>query len=478
VVYTDRSVSPQPARYLFDWDELLLLIEDRAVVPVVGRELLLLPPDYGGVALEQYVANRLAEELQVSLADLSPAPDMNEVAVAYLRDAGVKAETRKRLIQKRVEAITAERSWDPPEPLKQLAAITDFDLFVNTTTDSLLRQALDAVRFDGAGRTKELAYYTRRTPDDVPPSPRAGGDAFVYQLFGNVASSIDFSVTDEDRIETLHRLQDSRLQPPNLFDELREKNLLFLGCGFPDGLSRILVRTLTNKRLFGSTSRNKVADSRATGDSSLSLFLQHCGAEIYVAGSAADFTAQLLEKWQKRAAPVSAPASPRQSDSRSAAAPTPSASFIFLSYKREDMARVGRLKDALERAGMEVWFDQQDLTGGDDWDQKIEKGIENCTLFLPVISRSAQTAEGEFRREWTRALRRAERIPREVPFLIATLIDANTDLRRGDGPTPLLIPEEFWKKQFIQCLDQDPTDAFVQTVKTQMRQAQLLRSGL
>jgi hypothetical protein len=472
-------VTPQPAKYLFDWDELLLLIEDRAVVPVIGRELLLLPSDYGGIGLEQYVANRLAEDLHVARADLSPAPDINEIAVAYLRDAGVKAETRKRQIQKRIETITAEHSWTPPEPLAQLAAITDFDLFVSTTTDSLLRQAIDTVRFDGAARTRELAYYTRRTPDDVPPAPRPdGGDPYVYQLFGNVASSIDFSVTDEDRIETLHRLQDSRLQPPNLFDELREKNLLFLGCGFPDGLTRILVRTLTNKRLFGSTSRNKVADSRASGDSSLSLFLQHCGAEIYVAGSAAEFTSQLFKKWQERAGPVSAPAAARTSDTRAAATPAPSAGFIFLSYKREDQSRVGRLKDALERAGMEVWFDQQNLAGGDDWDQKIEKGIENCTLFLPVISRSAQTAEGEFRREWTRALRRAERIPREVPFLIATLIDANNDLRRGDGSAPLLIPEEFWKKQFIQCLDQDSTDAFVQTVKTQMRQAQLLRSGL
>ena len=61
---------------------------------------------------------------------------------------------------------------------------------------------------------------------------------------------------------------------------------------------------------------------------------------------------------------------------------------------------------------------------------------------------------------------------------MATLIDKRTELRRGDGPEPILIPEEFWKKQFIQCLDQDPTDQFVQTVRTQMRQAQLLRSGL
>ena len=83
-----------------------------------------------------------------------------------------------------------------------------------------------------------------------------------------------------------------------------------------------------------------------------------------------------------------------------------------------------RLKNALELAGLRVWFDQQAIKGGDDWNQKIEKAIENCTLFIPIISRNSQTAEGEFRREWNRALHRAERIPREVPFIIATVIDS------------------------------------------------------
>jgi hypothetical protein len=345
--------------------------------------------------------------LQVPRNELSCTPDINEVSVAYLREAGVKAETRKRLIQKRIETIMAERPWPVPEPLQKLSAVTDFDLFISTTTDSLLR-----------------------------------------------------------------------LQPPNLFDELRDKHLLFLGCGFPDGLARILVRTLANKRLFGSNSRNKVADSRASGDANLSLFLQHCGTEIYVAGDAPEFISKLFEKWRNRAGSAVGAGAARSSDARWAVAPRPPPGSIFLSYKSEDVTRVARLKDALEKAGLDVWFDKQDLQGGDDWDQKIEKGIENCTLFIPIISRNSQTVEGEFRREWNRALRRAERMPREVPFIVATLIDTRSELRRGDGPWPILIPEEFWKKQFIQCLAQDPTDQFVQTVKTQMRQAQLLRGGL
>jgi len=395
----------------------------------------------------------------------------------YLQDAGVKAETRKRLIQKRIEGIINEGSWPIPAPLKTLAAITDFDLFLSTTSDSLLRRAIDEVRFQGNERTHALAYYTRRTPDDIP-TRRSPGDAYVYQVFGPFESSIDFAVTDEDRIETLHRLQDARLQPPTLFDELREKHLLFLGCGLPDGLARVLVRTLSNKRLFGSGAKNKVVDHTANADPKLGSFLRHCGTETYLAGDAEQFVETLRAKWDERIGSRTS----RTVRTRDRAPVPETAAMttgsVFLSYKSADVDRVTRLKDALEREGLTVWFDKQSIQGGDDWDQRIEKGIETCTLFIPVISRNSQTVEGEFRREWVRALRRAERIPREVPFILATLIEPRSELRHGETQEPLLIPREFWEKQTIQCLAGESTETFAQTVKAQLKKAQLLRGGL
>lgn len=35
---------------------------------------------------------------------------------------------------------------------------------------------------------------------------------------------------------------------------------------------------------------------------------------------------------------------------------------VFISYKREDEARVGRLVQALEKAGLKLWWDR-DLPG-------------------------------------------------------------------------------------------------------------------
>ena len=49
------------------------------------------------------------------------------------------------------------------------------------------------------------------------------------------------------------------------------------------------------------------------------------------------------------------------------------------------------IADALRAFGVEVWFDQNELRGGDTWDQKIRTQIKTCALFVPLVS--AQTEE-------------------------------------------------------------------------------------
>ncbi|MBS0396827.1 MAG: toll/interleukin-1 receptor domain-containing protein, partial [Proteobacteria bacterium] len=44
-------------------------------------------------------------------------------------------------------------------------------------------------------------------------------------------------------------------------------------------------------------------------------------------------------------------------------------SAVFLSYASEDAPTAARIAEALRAAGIEVWFDQDELRGGDDWDQ-------------------------------------------------------------------------------------------------------------
>ena len=55
---------------------------------------------------------------------------------------------------------------------------------------------------------------------------------------------------------------------------------------------------------------------------------------------------------------------------------------IFLSYASQDADVARRICDALRAAGLEVWFDQSELRGGDAWDASIRKQIKDCALFV------------------------------------------------------------------------------------------------
>ena len=74
---------------------------------------------------------------------------------------------------------------------------------------------------------------------------------------------------------------------------------------------------------------------------------------------------------------------------------------VFLSYASQDAAAAQKICEALRAAGIEVFLDQSELRGGEAWDQKIRHEIQDCALFVPVISAHSEARhEGYFRREW------------------------------------------------------------------------------
>src|SRR5215470_11748910 len=91
------------------------------------------------------------------------------------------------------------------------------------------------------------------------------------------------------------------------------------------------------------------------------------------------------------------------------------AGAVFLSYASQDSAAAQRICEALRAAGVEVWFDQSELRGGDAWDRQIRKQIHDCALFVPVISaHSDARREGYFRREWKLAVDRTADMAEDV----------------------------------------------------------------
>lgn len=137
----------------------------------------------------------------------------------------------------------------------------------------------------------------------------------------------------------------------------------------------------------------------------------------------------------------------------------PTAAAVFISYAREDTDPARRIADALRGFGIEVWFDQDELRGGDTWDQKIRTQIRTCALFMPIISaRTQQRSEGYFRREWKLAVGRTLDMAEGVPFLVPVVIDATPE--SGE-----LVPEEFMRVQWTRLSGGTPTPEFVAQVR-------------
>jgi len=138
---------------------------------------------------------------------------------------------------------------------------------------------------------------------------------------------------------------------------------------------------------------------------------------------------------------------------------TTTARAVFLSYAHEDAEPVRRIADALRAFGVEVWFDQNELRGGDAWDSKIRTQIRSCTLCVPVISATTQSrGEGYFRREWKIAVERTHDMAAGVAFLLPVVID---DTAQDEA----LVPDEFQRVQWTRLPKGVPTPEFVQQVK-------------
>lgn len=134
----------------------------------------------------------------------------------------------------------------------------------------------------------------------------------------------------------------------------------------------------------------------------------------------------------------------------------PAPKAIFLSYARDDAAAARRLAEALRSAGLDVWFDENELRGGDAWDTKIRRQITDCALFLPIISQHTEArAKGYFRLEWKLAVDQTHLMADGIPFLAPVVID---DTKEAGAS----VPAEFLRVQWTRLPGALPTPQFVE----------------
>ncbi len=127
---------------------------------------------------------------------------------------------------------------------------------------------------------------------------------------------------------------------------------------------------------------------------------------------------------------------------------------LFLSYASQDADAARRICDALRAEGLDVWFDQSELRGGEAWDASIRKQIKECALFVPIISANTNAREeGYFRREWNLAVNRMLDMAEHKAFLLPVILD-------GVSEPAAVVPDKFRERQWSRLVSDGEISAF------------------
>jgi hypothetical protein len=402
-------------------------------VPIVGSDLLNVSVDGVPVPFYQRVAERLLDrygvDRQATNTALRRHHELND-AICVLDKLGKRASADSYLpTYEAIRTALATCRAEVDAPLRQLAAIEDFRLFVTTTSDDGLAQAINQVRYDGREQTEQVEYAPSGLPKDRTTDLselEAPERSAVLYLFGKAAVSPVFAAHDEDILEFLYGLQIGLGQTPKrFFSAIRGANLLLIGCHFPDWLSRFLMRVAAPQRLSEQRGRKDFVIDPSREEPGFITFLTTFARNTRISAmSPTTFVAELLERWRAQRPPDALRSQPTAVVASRARKPA-----IFISYSRSDIVPVRTLYGEIQRvAGDDVaWFDKSEISPGDSWHDRIMDGVNNCQLFLPVVSSSAEArTEGVFIEEWKRALERARQIDGRA-FIVPVVVDGKAD---------------------------------------------------
>ena len=440
------------------WDDLLAHIRQQVLVPVVGPDLNVVKVGDAEQTFNTLIGQRLVEKYDLTVS--SGLTTMGEAVAEFLRERGPD-DRLYRVIYDIIKEYP-----EPGAPLRNLAAIDDLRFFVSTTPDRLLAQAVNQVRFQGRPVTRELAFSTSKSTSEQVGNaqPAAPGETVVLSLFGKAASTPEYAIHEEDRLEWLHAFRDASGIPYWLDYPLRHNPMLFVGCEIPDWLGRFLLRSSSSMRL--SLERKQfffVGSSTAQVPSLSNFFKTYCRKSMVqqLEMEPAAFVAELRARWDEQT-PKRPPVATGVPISPPPATPT-----IFISYMREDVDAARRLCDAITERGGDVWLDERRLCAGDAWEDEILTAIRrDVRLFVPIISANTEREqEGYVFREWRAAVDRADRIMGHR-FIVPVIVDADYE---GDPSRYRQFPPEFERLHFGRAPAGDPDADLLDTLIKEIR---------
>jgi len=376
------------------WDDLLLAIRDKNLLPVIGPALVTVTVNGRTMPFTDWLVPEFMKNL--GMDDCGDLKSLNEVVRCYLDRERKQEVDIYGTIRKLVENY---KDLPVPQGLTDLAAIRDFDLFITSTFDGFLAKALCEARPGYKADEGGLAIFRPNRHVDIP---KKIPDTFVYHVLGSCRTCPDFALWEEDYMEFLCALliapKDNLM---NLFTELNNRSLLLIGAPFDDWIVRLFLRIAKQERLSGRRPGiwGYLADKpHLLGEPMIFYFDKIIGSPKIVPLDPARFVAELRRRWEEKYGL-------RNGDDLLASIPDDmERGSVFISYSHDDKEAAIKFAIGLRAAGVPVWLDRSRLKPGGDWNQTLKMAVQHrCSLFISLISRNTEADDQRFvhtERKW------------------------------------------------------------------------------
>lgn len=97
---------------------------------------------------------------------------------------------------------------------------------------------------------------------------------------------------------------------------------------------------------------------------------------------------------------------------------------VFLCHAEEDKPAVRPLYQRLLADGVDPWFDEESLEGGEHWQEEIARAVRSTDAVIICLSTSATSQASHFNKQVKRALDMADEQPEGSIFIIPLKLDA------------------------------------------------------
>lgn len=436
------------------WQLLIDAINQNKVVPIIGDEFYYAEVEGKKIPYMEFLLNKLLEKfplpkrLQDSFDEKVISPDFNMIADSI---------HISNLINSQMYGIaeSATNIYYEIEEIVRLQPILCDERIIR-----LLRQVRFPVVLTTSflpGLDNELKYDDIKAYDKSPRidiSQENNDSRTLYYLFGKCSKmNKSYMVTEDDLLDYMHYWHNFETRPKELSKMLSNKFLLVLGCDYPNWLFRFFWHSIKNFNLnivANDGLKGVVAGNVFDSDNELSRFLSRIHTHTYGdCGKVLDTILTMLPEPSETAAPTAQVQSYRESGNHD----------IFISYAHENAEVAQIIANIFEKYGAKVWFDSSALVGSDLYDDIIQRKIEECERFVPIMSEYTENAKrGYFRKEWTLAIEELK-FRLGSPYISPIIID-NTNIC---SPR---IPKEFRDTHILNYRDADFENAVKKLIRS------------